>query len=156
MLLMLFRDLSSTNYNYSIDHLFCLFGSSCLQHSTVSFWCVKPWIWLCFISLELFLYYSIVDFLYHLSVLSCLGNPMDSAAWRATVHEVSKESDRTERRTLSPFFHFQTHKTWIWDSRDGKNIMLWTEPRESWWPQKPETQFKAYKRIILMLDRPSS
>ena len=87
---------------------------------------------------------------------SCLWNPMDSAAWRATVHEVSKESDRTERRTLSPFFHFQTHKTWIWDSRDGKNIMLWTEPRESWWPQKPETQFKAYKRIILMLDRPSS
>ena len=26
---------------------------------------------------------------------SCLGNPMDSGAWRATVHEVPKESDTT-------------------------------------------------------------
>ena len=26
---------------------------------------------------------------------SCLGNPMDRRAWRATVHEVSKESDTT-------------------------------------------------------------
>ena len=24
---------------------------------------------------------------------SCLGNPMDRGAWRATVHEVAKESD---------------------------------------------------------------
>ena len=24
---------------------------------------------------------------------SCLGNPMDSGAWRATVHRVAKESD---------------------------------------------------------------
>ena len=83
-------------------------------------------------------------------------NPMDSAAWRATVHEVTKESDRTERLTLSLFFDFQTQKTWIWDSRDGKNIMLYTEPRESWWPQKPETQLKASKRITLLLGGPSS
>ena len=27
---------------------------------------------------------------------SCLGNPMDRGAWRATVHGVAKESDRTE------------------------------------------------------------
>ena len=27
---------------------------------------------------------------------SCLGNPMDRGAWRATVHGVTKESDRTE------------------------------------------------------------
>ena len=26
---------------------------------------------------------------------SCLGNPMDRGAWRATVHEVPKESDMT-------------------------------------------------------------
>ena len=26
---------------------------------------------------------------------SCLGNPMDRGAWRATVHGVAKESDRT-------------------------------------------------------------
>ena len=27
---------------------------------------------------------------------SCLGNPMDTGAWRATVHGVSKESDMTD------------------------------------------------------------
>ena len=27
---------------------------------------------------------------------SCLGNPMDRGAWRATVHGVTKESDKTE------------------------------------------------------------
>ena len=26
---------------------------------------------------------------------SCLGNPTDRGAWRATVHRVAKESDRT-------------------------------------------------------------
>ena len=26
---------------------------------------------------------------------SCLGNPMDGGAWRATVHGVAKESDMT-------------------------------------------------------------
>ena len=25
----------------------------------------------------------------------CLGNPMDRRAWRATVHEVARESDKT-------------------------------------------------------------
>ena len=28
---------------------------------------------------------------------SCLGNPMDRGAWRATVYQVTKESDTTER-----------------------------------------------------------
>ena len=28
---------------------------------------------------------------------SCLQNPMGREAWRATVHEVAKESDMTER-----------------------------------------------------------
>ena len=28
---------------------------------------------------------------------SCLENPMDKGAWRATVHEVAKESDTTEQ-----------------------------------------------------------
>ena len=28
---------------------------------------------------------------------SCLENPMDRGAWRATVHGVSKESDTTQR-----------------------------------------------------------
>ena len=27
---------------------------------------------------------------------SCLGDPMDGAAWRATVHEITKELDTTE------------------------------------------------------------
>ena len=27
---------------------------------------------------------------------SCLGNPVDRGAWRATVHGVEKESDRSE------------------------------------------------------------
>ena len=27
---------------------------------------------------------------------SCLGNPMDRGAWRATVHGVTKESDMTD------------------------------------------------------------
>ena len=28
---------------------------------------------------------------------SCLGNPMDRGAWKATVHGVTKESDTTQR-----------------------------------------------------------
>ena len=28
---------------------------------------------------------------------SCLGNPMDRGAWRATIHRVTKESDTTEQ-----------------------------------------------------------
>ena len=28
---------------------------------------------------------------------SCLGNPMDRGAWRATVHGVTKKSDTTEQ-----------------------------------------------------------
>ena len=28
---------------------------------------------------------------------SCLGNPMDTGAWQATVHGVAKEWDMTER-----------------------------------------------------------
>ena len=30
---------------------------------------------------------------------SCLGNPMDRGAWRATVHGAAKELDTTERLT---------------------------------------------------------
>ena len=39
---------------------------------------------------------------------SCLGNPADRGAWRATVHEVVKEPDRTEGLALSLLFfsHF--------------------------------------------------
>ena len=29
------------------------------------------------------------------SQYSCLGNPMDRGAWRATLHEVTEESDTT-------------------------------------------------------------
>ena len=32
---------------------------------------------------------------------SCLRNPMDRGAWRATVHGVAKESDRTEQLNKS-------------------------------------------------------
>ena len=32
---------------------------------------------------------------------SCLGNPLDRGAWRATVHGGGKESDRTEQVTLT-------------------------------------------------------
>ena len=31
---------------------------------------------------------------------SCLGNPMDRGAWRATVHRVAKESDMTEQLSM--------------------------------------------------------
>ena len=34
---------------------------------------------------------------------SCLENPMDRGAWRATVSGVRKESDTTEQLTLLPF-----------------------------------------------------
>ena len=37
---------------------------------------------------------------------SCLGNPMDRGAWRATVHEVTKEMYTTKRINKSPH-HFQ-------------------------------------------------
>ena len=36
---------------------------------------------------------------------SCLENPMDRGAGRATVHGVAKESDMTEQLTLFIFFH---------------------------------------------------
>ena len=32
---------------------------------------------------------------------SCLGNPMDRGAWRATFHRVTKESNMTELLTTS-------------------------------------------------------
>ena len=32
---------------------------------------------------------------------SCLGNPMDRGAWRATVHGVEKELDTTSRLTAT-------------------------------------------------------
>ena len=42
---------------------------------------------------------------------SCLGNPMDRGAWRATVHGVTKESDMTYRlnnnnKLSHPRFYF--------------------------------------------------
>ena len=36
---------------------------------------------------------------------SSLGNPMDRGAWQVTVHGITKESDTTERLTLS-LFHY--------------------------------------------------
>ena len=36
---------------------------------------------------------------------SCLENPMDRGAWGATVHGIPKESDRTERLTVSVSIH---------------------------------------------------
>ena len=43
---------------------------------------------------------------------SCLENPMDGGAWRATVHGVPKESNRTEGLTLSlsQVFHTQPQR----------------------------------------------
>ena len=37
---------------------------------------------------------------------SCLENPVDRGGWWATVHGVAKESDTTERLTLSLFHEF--------------------------------------------------
>ena len=37
---------------------------------------------------------------------SCLENPLDRGAWRATVHEVTKSRTR-----LSDFTHFLKHRT---------------------------------------------
>ena len=35
---------------------------------------------------------------------SCLENPVDKGTWQVTIHGVSKESETTERLTLSLFF----------------------------------------------------
>ena len=143
---MLFRDLSSTNCNYSIGHLFCFFGaSSCLQlekematHSSTLAWKI-PWTeepgrlqsmglqivehdwaislvfsilqfhfdvsnhgfgfvsfpWNCFYTTQLLI------FLYHLSVLSCLGNPMDSGACWAIVHGITRVGHDLVTKSLS-------------------------------------------------------
>ena len=40
---------------------------------------------------------------------SCLGNPMDRGAWWATVHDVTKELDMTER--LSMHVHTHSHQS---------------------------------------------
>ena len=40
---------------------------------------------------------------------SCLGNPMDREAWWATVHDVTKELDMTER--LSMHAHTHSHQS---------------------------------------------
>ena len=46
---------------------------------------------------------------------SCLKNPMDSGAWRVTVHGVHKESDMTERLSVCVcvcvcvYIHTHTH-----------------------------------------------
>ena len=75
---------------------------------------------------------SLCSFSSHLSVdrngnslqCSCLGNPMDRGAWRATVHVVEKESDMTER--------LNTHRThticrsWIRTQRGKVGSLRWT------------------------------
>ena len=45
---------------------------------------------------------------------SCLGNPMDREAWRATVHGVTKELDKTKRlknNNKRPFISARTSPT---------------------------------------------
>ena len=42
---------------------------------------------------------------------SCLENSMDSGAWQATVHAVTKDSDTTEWLTFSPFPFVQAKTT---------------------------------------------
>ena len=45
---------------------------------------------------------------------SCLGNSMGRGAWWATVHGITKESDMTEKLTLSLFFFkFFSHLDFI-------------------------------------------
>ena len=41
---------------------------------------------------------------------SCLENPMDRGAWRATVHGVAKESDMTEQLNNTPKYGFCSWK----------------------------------------------
>ena len=43
---------------------------------------------------------------------SCLGNPMDRGAWRATVHRVAKSQTRLKWLSL----HARTGSTWAWFS----------------------------------------
>ena len=49
---------------------------------------------------------------------SCLENPMDRGAWRASVHRVAKNQDMTEQLTLSLFTLASTHKAEPWNIRD--------------------------------------
>ena len=37
---------------------------------------------------------------------SCLENPMDRGVWRATVHEVAKESDTTEQLSTEHYLSY--------------------------------------------------
>ena len=37
---------------------------------------------------------------------SCLENPLDKGAWRATVHEVAKESDTTEQLSTEHYLSY--------------------------------------------------
>ena len=43
---------------------------------------------------------------------SCLGNPMDTGAWHATVHGITKESDATEPLSIH---------TYIYITQENKN-----------------------------------
>ena len=47
---------------------------------------------------------------------SCLENPMDRGAWRATVQGVTKDSDTTEQLT---------NKEKIWDKNSGSSKWQW-------------------------------
>ena len=40
---------------------------------------------------------------------SCLENPMDRGAWRATVHEVAKSQTRLKRLTVRTWARVRTH-----------------------------------------------
>ena len=50
---------------------------------------------------------------------SCLENPMDRGAWRATVHGVTKESDTTEH------YIYHLGKEYRCQVREGRSVDKW-------------------------------
>ena len=60
---------------------------------------------------------------------SCLGNPMDREAWRATAHEVAKQSDTTQR--LNNHHPPLYPQLFIWCPAPGRHTVF-TECTKSW------------------------
>ena len=74
---------------------------------------------------------------------SCLGNPMDRGARRATVHGVAKESDTTYQLSNNNLSHISL-KLW---NMPPQNIPLWFKD----YFEKQQTQRSSENREVSLL-----